>query len=65
MTGNIAVYLAAIYGIVGIDMKMIPDFENQILEMDLDMKGHFSLISFLILGIRAYKNPYVKKYFLD
>lgn len=60
-TGWIAVRLAVLYGLMGMDVSIIPDFDNSIFEGDIYMKGRFNLYSFLIIGVRLYRNKSFRK----
>lgn len=60
-TGWVAVRLAVLYGLMGMDVSIIPDFDNSIFEGDIYMKGRFNLYSFLIIGVRLYRNKSFRK----
>lgn len=61
ITGWLAVRLAIIYGFLGIDMNIIPDFDNSIFEGRVYMKGSFNIFSILIIAIRLYRNKSFRK----
>lgn len=60
-TGWVAVRLAVLYGLMGMDVSIIPDFDNSIFEGHIYMKGRFNLYSFLIIGVRLYRNKSFRK----
>ena len=60
-TGWVAVRFAVLYGLMGMDVSIIPDFDNSIFEGDIYMKGRFNLYSFLIIGVRLYRNKSFRK----
>lgn len=60
-TGWVAVRLAVLYGLMGMDVSIIPDFDNSIFEGDIYMKGRFNLYSFLIITVRLYRNKSFRK----
>lgn len=60
-TGWVAVRLAVLYGLMGMDVSIIPDFDNSIFEGDIYMKGRFNLYSFLIIGVRLYRSKSFRK----
>lgn len=60
-TGWVAVRLAVLYGLMGMDVSIIPDFDNSIFEGDIYMKGRFNLYSFLIICVRLYRNKSFRK----
>lgn len=60
-TGWVAVRLAVLYGLMGMDVSIIPDFDNSIFEGDIYMKGRFNLYSFLVIGVRLYRNKSFRK----
>ena len=60
-TGWVAVRFAVLYGLMGMDVSIIPDFDNSIFEGDIYMKGRFNLYSFLIIAVRLYRNKSFRK----
>ncbi len=64
-TGNIAMYLAVLYGLMGIDINILPDFEEKIMEGELYLKGRLQLVTILILAIRFYRNKHFKRIVLQ
>lgn len=60
-TGWVAVRLAVLYGLMGMDVSIIPDFDNSIFEGDIYMKGRFNLYSFFIIAVRLYRNKSFRK----
>lgn len=63
-TGKIAMYAAVAYGFLGLDLKIRPDFENEALEGDLYLKGHFCLFGIAAAALRVYTNELFKKIIL-
>lgn len=61
ITGWVAVRLAVLYGLMGMDVSIIPDFDNSIFEGDIYMKGRSNLYSFLIIAVRLYRNKSFRK----
>jgi len=63
-TGQVTIFVAVIYGLLGLDMNIIPDFENQVFEGDIYLKGRIRLYWVVLLLWRFYRNKLVKKYIL-
>jgi hypothetical protein len=64
-TGKVTMYAAILYGIIGADVKILPDFENKVLEGDAYIKGHIRLIGVARIALRCYFNKNFKKYILN
>lgn len=64
LTGKIAMYAAVLYGFMGMDMQIIPDFEQTVLEGEVRLKGHIRLFGLLIIILRVYRNRLVQKIIL-
>lgn len=64
-TGWLAVRLAVIYGLLGMDIELIPDFEQQILEGEVYLKGRMRLFGILLLAGQVYFNRLVKEKLLN
>lgn len=64
-TGWLAVRLAVIYGLLGMDIELIPDFEQQIFEGEVYLKGRMRLFGILLLAGQVYFNRLVKEKLLN
>jgi hypothetical protein len=64
-TGKVTMYVAILYGIIGADVKILPDFENKVFEGDAYIKGHIRLIGVARIALRCYFNKKFKKYILN
>lgn len=64
-TGWLAVRLAVIYGLLGMDIELIPDFEQQIFEGEVYLKGRIRLFGILLLAGQVYFNRLVKEKLLN
>jgi hypothetical protein len=64
-TGKVTMYAAILYGIIGADVKILPDFENKVFEGDAYIKGHIRLIGVARIALRCYFNKNFKKYILN
>ncbi len=60
-TGKIAMYLAVLYGWLGIDINILPDFEQKIMEGELNLKGSIRLFGIVVIGLKVYTNKQFKK----
>lgn len=60
-TGWLAVRLAVIYGLLGMDMELIPDFDESIFEGDIYLKGKVRLFGILLIVWRVYRNKLVQE----
>ncbi len=60
-TGKIAMYLAVLYGWLGIDINILPDFEQKIMEGELNLKGSIRLFGIIIIALKVYTNKQFKK----
>ena len=60
-TGKIAMYLAVLYGLMGVDIHILPDFEQKIMEGELQLKGGIRLFGIVVIAIRVYMNKQFKK----
>ena len=60
-TGNAAMYLAVLYGLLGMDIELIPDFEEQVLEGEVYLKGGIRLFGILVIIIQVYFNKLVQE----
>ncbi len=64
-TGKIAMYLAVLYGLMGIDISILPDFEEKVMEGELYLKGRLQLVTILIIAVRLYRNKHFKRIVLN
>lgn len=60
-TGWLAVRLAVLYGLLGIDAELIPDFEQSVFEGEVMLKGRFRLFGVLKIAGKVYFNGLVQK----
>lgn len=60
-TGKIAMYLAVLYGWLGIDINILPDFEQKIMEGEVQLKGSIRLFGIMVIALRVYRNKQFKK----
>lgn len=54
-------YAAVLYGFLGLDFDIIPDFENEILEGEVYLKGAVQLFGIVVIALRVYTNELFKK----
>ena len=64
ITGRAAMYAAVLYGFLGLDFDIIPDFENEILEGEVYLKGSVQLFGIVVIALRVYTNELFKKIIL-
>ncbi|SDM69759.1 DUF2953 domain-containing protein [Lachnospira pectinoschiza] len=60
-TGKILMYLSVIYGLTGLDMKINPDFEEEVKEGEILLKGSFQLIFLVIIAVKLFLNKKFKE----
>lgn len=60
-TGKIAIYLAVLYGWLGLDINILPDFEQKIMEGELQLKGSIRLFGIIVIALKVYTNKQFKK----
>lgn len=60
-TGKILMYLSVIYGLTGLDMKINPEFEEEIKEGEIVLKGSLQLFFVLIIAIKLLLNKKFKE----
>lgn len=63
-TGKAAMYLAVLYGIIGADIEIIPDFNEKILEGEAYIKGSIRLIGVAVIALRCFFNTEFRRYIL-
>lgn len=64
-TGKIAMYVAVLYGLAGLDVDIIPDFDEKVLEGEMFIKGRIRLVSIVIIAVRLYMNKQFKRVVLN
>lgn len=62
ITGKIAMWLAVMYGFLGVDMNIHPDFEQEIFEGEIELKGHIQIFGLVMIAIRCYTNKHIRKF---
>lgn len=60
-TGQIFSYLCILNSLMYNKISFVPDFENEILEGQVNIKGHITLFVFLIVAWRIYFNKNIKR----
>ena len=60
-TGWLAVRLAVLYGLLGLDIELIPDFEESVFEREGMIKGKIRLAGILMIAGKVYFNRLVQK----
>lgn len=60
-TGKIAMYMAVLYGLMGININIFPDFEQKVMEGELQLKGGLRLWCVLVITLKVYWNKQFKK----
>ncbi len=60
-TGWLAIRLAVLYGLLGLDIELIPDFEESVFEGEGMIKGKIRLAGILIIAGKVYFNRLVQK----
>ena len=60
-TGKILMYLSVLYGLTGLDMKINPDFEEEVKEGELLIKGSFQLFFLVIIVVKLFLNKKFKE----
>ncbi len=63
-TGKVAMYLAVLYGIIGADIEIIPDFNEEIFEGEAYIKGRIRLIGAAVIAFRCFFNREFRRYIL-
>ena len=57
----LAVRLAVLYGLLGLDIELIPDFEESVFEGEGMIKGKIRLAGILMIAGKVYFNRLVQK----
>lgn len=60
-TGKIAMYLAVLYGLLGIEISILPDFDEQVMEGELYLKGRLQLYILVVMAFRIIRNKHFKR----
>jgi hypothetical protein len=63
-TGQIAMYSAVLYGLLGMNINIVPNFNQAIFKGDISVKGRLRLFGILLIGLRVYKNKLFQKIIL-
>ncbi len=61
-TGKAAMYAASLYGFIGKYITIYPDFEQEIIEGNIYIKGSIQLFPIGIIALKIYRNKQVRKY---
>lgn len=61
-TGKAAMYAASLYGFIGRHIMIYPDFEQEIIEGNMYIKGSIQLFPIGIIALKVYRNKQVRKY---
>ncbi|MDO5402144.1 MAG: hypothetical protein Q4F11_01785 [Eubacteriales bacterium] len=61
-TGKAAMWLACLYGFLGLDIGIKPDFENEVLEADIYLKGHVQIFWIAVIAVKCYTNKQIRKF---
>ena len=60
-TGEALGMICAFYPLYTTHLDLEPDFDNKVIESDLDLKGHIQLIFVLIAAVRVYFNKDIRR----
>lgn len=61
LTGTVAKWVAVLYGWIGTDIQIIPDFSQEIFEGECICRGRIRLFGILVIALRVYFNKLVQK----
>lgn len=62
-TGAVLGYYSLAFPLIGPKLKVLPDFENQVTEFDVSIKGRITIISVLIAALKVYFDKDIKRFF--
>lgn len=62
LTGKTAMWLAVLYGLLGMNLNIRPDFEKEVFEGRVFMKGYVQLYGLIIIAIQCYTNKQIRKF---
>lgn len=63
-TGQVSMALAALSGMMGLAVHANPEFESEVLEGDIYLKGHVRVFPLLVIALRVYTNKLFRKIIL-
>lgn len=63
-TGKAAMYLAVLYGLMGLDIQIYPDFDNKVMEGKVKLIGSIRLWGIVVIATRCFLNKDFRKYIL-
>lgn len=61
LTGQALGGIAVVMGIVGRGFEIRPDFENKIIQGELELRGRIFIFSLLIIALRVYRNKNLRR----
>lgn len=64
-TGKVSMYAAVLWGMLGIDANIMPEFEQKILEGSVFLKGRVTVFSLIVIAVKVYFNKLFKKIVID
>lgn len=64
-TGQVLAGLSILYPFYGENVEIYPDFEQEILEGDLHIKGHIRMVHLMTMLWRLFFNRYIRKTYRD
>lgn len=64
-TGRVLMYASILYGLLGIEMNITPDFDKSVKEGDIFMRGRIRIYKLLLITFRVYNNKRFKEVVLD
>lgn len=62
ITGKALTWIAIAYGFLGMDLNIQPDFEKQIFEGHIFLKGYIQLYRLIIIAVKCYRNKQIRKF---
>lgn len=64
-TGKVSMYAAVLWGMLGIDANIMPEFEQKIFEGSVFLKGRVTVFSLIVIAVKVYFNKLFKKIVID